>query len=304
MTSPLSSQIEEWAREQREGWLARLYGEADKDTTDVKRLSTDSVQSHLVTALCHVLSGEVRTAESVEHAADLVVSQREPSIPFANLQGMCLHAAEAFSDEAALERLADWLVALAHLPDALNHSTEGMIESQTMLPDGTWGTRVIKPGKPIRLEEGLLWRDLPGFSMNVTERTQGPEQYLIKHRGKDSPEGATAKWTNLNTFLAMIIRHPGARDRPSLTRTASSGFKTLIIALEYKWDEQSLTMHIPAASQMMRLAGERLRAVAADGTVDWHPGPLWAKRGGGKACDAKRFAFWESRLAKLGPLSG
>lgn len=297
MASLLSNQVEDWARGQCEGWLARLYGVSDDQDKDVKHLSPNSVQYQLVTVLSQLLIGAAATSESVAQTASLVVSHQYPDTAFANLLGMVLKAAEAIEDQTALQRLADWLVDLAHLPDAVNDTGDSKVIPETRLPDGSVGDRIIQPGELIELESGKLWRDLPGFAMNVTESTQGPEQYLVVHLGHDSPEVATAKWKNLNTFLAMIIAHPNARDVPVLARTTTAGFKMFVMALEYPRDREALAMHIPAAEQMMRIAGDTLGRIDGSTLYRWPAGPLWAQHANDDTSDFARFAFWRRRLA-------
>jgi len=299
MSSPLARQVEDWSRGQCDGWLAQLYGEVDRTHSERKHLPPTSVQSQLVTVLSKVLLGNLAAGSSVEQTAALVLSHREPGLPFMNLQGMCLQAAESTDDEGALRRLADWLVALAHLPDAVNATDEDKIESQAMLPDGTWGDRLIKSGDFIELENGRLWRDLPGFSMNITENTQGPEPYTYRIRDPDTPATATAKWRNLNVFIALIIVHPHARDIRTFTPLASAVFKTFVMALEYERHAQGLAMHVPAATQIMRIAGQRLAEIDVTNSYQWPAGRLWADSGGAKAGHPARFAFWRDRLAGL-----
>ncbi|CZT20214.1 uncharacterized protein RCC_06071 [Ramularia collo-cygni] len=77
--------------------------------------------------------------------------------------------------ESISKRIVDFIIALATLPDAINYSSQPKTAT-THHPHVTSGVLTFQPGEPVVFEEnGVLWRDLPNWSMMITETHQGPE---------------------------------------------------------------------------------------------------------------------------------
>jgi hypothetical protein len=167
-----------WTQSHCEGWLARFYGEksgednGDYSDEDTKVLSKESVHWQLVGVIENLLLCNASPKETAAKTASLIVSSENPEIAWSNHLGIYLSAAETFTDEKELKVLVDYIVELASLPDAVNEGPK--TKTWTSEQGETVNQEVcVKPGEEIVLSGGRLWRDLPEFSMNVTERFQG-----------------------------------------------------------------------------------------------------------------------------------
>ena len=166
-----------WAQSQREGWLARLYGagsgggSSEDSDEDTKALSTESVQWQLVGVIENLLLGNASPKDLAANTASLIMSSDDPETLWSNHLGIYLSAAQTFADEKELKALVDYIVELASLPDAVNDSS--VVKTWTS-GEGERVTQVcVKPGEEIVHIFGKLWRELPQFGMNLTERFQG-----------------------------------------------------------------------------------------------------------------------------------
>jgi len=168
-----SSVLTDWAAQQREGWLYELYGE-DDPITGTRHLPTSSAQSQLVTILTDALSGNVSSVDSAR-SIDLLVTTCtavDAGMLFMNLLGLHFSAAETFNDEVILQRLVDYMVELASLPDAINRGR--MAQVIEIIEKGDSKAKRIEVGEAFELgDDGVLWKDLPGFGWNLTESFQG-----------------------------------------------------------------------------------------------------------------------------------
>jgi hypothetical protein len=154
-----------WAQSQRQGWLCNLYGKNHSDGT--RTLPNDCVQSQLIGCLDSLLSKRSSAQDAAAETASLIMSQEDVDTPWSNLLGLYLSAAETFGEQDILVLLVEYIVKLANLPDAIN---EGPVER--ILDEGGI-TRRVEPGQVVVFEEGTLWRDLPRFQRELTERFQG-----------------------------------------------------------------------------------------------------------------------------------
>lgn len=301
----------EWAKSEREGWLCQLYGIDQDDGTRI--LPPDSIQSRMVDVLERVMSLDVSPKEGAAQTASLIMEQEDVDTPWNNHLGLHLHAAEVFDDEKVLEALVEYLIELASLPDAIHDGPD----SRTF--QTSYGTVQIEPGQPIETEDGRLWRDLPGYPINLTERLQGeytrsrtlillnltrlgPEQYRKIHGGHKEPLEAMQTWSNINTYVALMAVHPRAKTIPVLAHHARRGLITLAVRTEYSsgtWLGRNAGLHAPAAVQWLRIAGSEIERLCEAGTEQVFAGDLWQSRGGTDVCDSARLAFWKARLNEL-----
>ncbi|KAH7399418.1 hypothetical protein BKA66DRAFT_556248 [Pyrenochaeta sp. MPI-SDFR-AT-0127] len=276
-------------------WLCDVYGEDRGDGT--RKLPNGSVQSQLLSIIDDLLLHKSSPKDSAAKTSSLILSQQDIGTPWSNVLGLCLNAAENFEDKKDLKALGDYMVELASLPDAINEGAE----PKTLDVGGE--TSRIEPGQAVVFEEGKLWRDLPMFSWNVTESFQGPEKYLANLSSPASPDTAKAAWRNLNTYIALIAHNPGAQRIPVLAGMATLSLKTLAMALEYSRDTRlgkNTELHVPAAAQWFRIAGDKIERLCRDGTERMTAGDLWTGSGGGEVCDYARLQFWKARIAKYG----
>jgi hypothetical protein len=159
-----------WAQGERDGWLCRLYGEDNDDGT--RELPPQSVQASLVKIIDGLLTDTTSPRDAAVKTIPLL--SPEDDTPFMNLIGLCLHAAESFADEKILQTLVDYFVTLVGLSNATNEcpkSTQANIRGEK------------QQVKPIEITEfgddGGLLKELPNFSISLTESLQG-ESYGMK----------------------------------------------------------------------------------------------------------------------------
>jgi hypothetical protein len=130
-----------WSQSQHDGWLACLYGTPQPDGT--RLLPPSSPQALLITLIDRLIAFTLTPCEAAIQSAALLMSGRD--LPFANLTGLVLRAAESHSEERVLQCLVEYLVALGSLP----------------VPDG------------VEIADAQSWRDLPGLNIGLTESLQG-----------------------------------------------------------------------------------------------------------------------------------
>lgn len=135
--------------------------------------------------------------------------------------GLLFKAVEHFSDIKILSKLTDLLACLASLPGSINTTRD---------PNDPDMKPIIVDG-----EIETFWKDLPEFSMNLTERMQGPEAYLAFN---DTPETAQRKWTNMNTFVALLVRNHGTALPELFGGLVVFAFWTLAASLEHPDDSR------------------------------------------------------------------
>lgn len=180
--------VTDWAQSQRKGWLCELYGK-DDTVTGARHLPTSSAQYRLVTILTDALSGTISSLESAKRTDSLVTTciYVDAGMLFMNLLGLHFSAAETLNDEVILQCLADYMVELASLPDAINKGPIAQVIEA--IDKGDSKEKRIEVGEVFELgDEGVLWRDLPGFGWNLTESFQGScTTALIKRLVADVP---------------------------------------------------------------------------------------------------------------------
>ncbi|KAF2632343.1 hypothetical protein BU25DRAFT_149644 [Macroventuria anomochaeta] len=147
----------------------------------------------------------------------------------------------------------------------------------------------VKPGQVIKFAEGILWRDLPMFSWNLTERFQGPKLYLFDtNPNPATPLAAMTYWKNINTFTALVSVHPGVKKKttqkaPVLANMAQIGRSTLARALEHSPGTRlgkNSELHAPAPAQWLRIAGDALEKLCAEAKERMPAGDFWRVGGG------------------------
>ncbi|KAH7138740.1 hypothetical protein B0J11DRAFT_515198 [Dendryphion nanum] len=276
-------------------WAQSLY---DTRLSNISNGQTqqpiESVQLSLLKALDDLLSLEDSPEGVATKSASIVISQNEP--PLMNLIGLTLNAAENIADEKRLQVLVDYFVALASLPDAVNESAYPML-----LDMGGW-KKTIEPGRIVVFAEGTMWKDLPGFAWNLTERLQGPEAYMYDLRRPVSPAVAMQTWKNINMFVALLAISSPAQNIPTLSRQVARGRVTLAMALEYSRDTRlgkNVNIHAPAAALWLRVARDEVEGMCMKGDQCIDAGDLWLERGGSNVCDMVRLQFWHERLVEL-----
>lgn len=266
----------------------RLYG------VDMTRLAPNSTEAQIVTLIDNMILSRLTPQSAAEEAASIVMSETMPENPWAEVSRIPFHAA-LYLDEPGSEKLVEFMTALVNLPDAINTSPSRKTAT-TYNPEVKDGILVFEPGDPIVFENGVLWRDLPDWNMNVTETHQGPELWLRR----DSEEEAARKWKNWSMYMALFVTSPNARATPFLSDMCSLSLRTLAITLETPTDRWNFhkRLWMPAAEQIMRIAGDELEKICEDVGRKYSAGDLWEAEGGGDEYDSRRFGFWRKRLAE------
>lgn len=155
----------EWAKAEREGWLDRLYGRDNEDGT--RTLQPESIQHRLLDNLEALLSHNVSPKEAAAQTLSLIMSEVDTGTPWSNNIGLHLKAAQAFDDERVLQALVDYIVELASFPDSIY---EGLDRKTIGTPVGI---EHVKLDGTVEIDSRVLWRELPDYSMTLSEWLQG-----------------------------------------------------------------------------------------------------------------------------------
>lgn len=206
---------------------------------------------------------------------ELLAKQKPSSIT--EIWVIVFHAVRAIGqDEGASKRLRDFILAIQLADDVLDQS-----------------------GEQVKLDEGVVWRDLPAF-------TSAFRDYCIN---VVSIYDYTGNWldqapalVNASTFGALFLS-----EAPDPIRMSFFASVALINGLEisYSHDQaQQAIMYIPAAATWLRLAGvsihklcvDRYDAHATCGLLETGCKWEWTGRSG---FSVERWQFWKRRLGEL-----
>jgi hypothetical protein len=292
--------IEEYIRDLHE-WLGR-YNPAKPngyETPSTKpTLDPQSPQWHIVQTFRDVLESRCQPQDAAERLANIVLEAKESLKCYDNMWGCFFSAVEHFSDIKILSTLADLLDCLASLPGSINSPRNTITnDSIEQLANRTNKLTTIND------EVQLSWSDFPNFSLYLTERMQGPEAYLS--RGETN-ETAQRTWSNINTFIAILVRVHGTAFPQLFGTCVAYAFSTLACALEHppksRWGK-NMAVHMPAACRWILLAGDAVWDALDTGVEGkpWRvmPGQLWENQDGGREVDGRRWAFWKFRFGIL-----
>jgi hypothetical protein len=289
--------MKEYIRQQH-GWLGRLYpANSSADETSPTPLTLDplSPRRHIIQTFRDVLESKCQPQDAAERLADII---QGIEVLYHNMWGCFFSALEHFSDIKMLASLADLLACLAGLPYSIN--TPRIVvddDSVRELADQTDKLTIING------EKELFWRDLPDFSLYLTERMQGPEAYLS--RG-ESDETASRTWSNINIFVALLVRDHATNFPVQFGTRVEYAFESLAFTLEHppksRWGE-NMAIHMPAACRWILLASDAIWE-ALDTGFEGNPwmvasGQLWKNQAGGREVDGRRWAFWKFRFEVL-----
>jgi hypothetical protein len=133
---------------------------------------SQSTSDQLVTVIDDMILEKYTPQAAAQRTASLVMRETEPETPFGEILAVCQHAAMALENENDMKKVVDFLIALASLPDAINDASEPK-KASTYNPEVKSGILTFRPGEAIVFETGVLWRDLPGWQMMITEEHQG-----------------------------------------------------------------------------------------------------------------------------------
>ena len=214
-----------------------------------------------------------------------------------------LSAAQTFSDEQKLGRLSDVLACLQRLPDAVNPLKE------TFLVDDSIVQRPIAPGEVITIFDYRLWRDLPGFGLNLRESWNGSTSWLWE---KVSLEDFRRYWTNINDFLALCVHRHGKSVR-AIGDCTWMGLFTIARAAESRilnpytndYLKGRYIAYILAAVPWILVAGPELHnEVFNKPPIPLPRGYEAIEQGVSKEVDQSRWGFWQRRFQDMAGTKG
>jgi hypothetical protein len=292
--------MEEYINDLHE-WLSKSHPAKSNghETSSTKpTLDPQSPQWHIIQTFRDVLESRCQTQDAAERLANIILEAKGGLKCYDNMWGCFFSAVENFSDFTILSTLADLLACLASLPGPINTPRNTIpVDSTEQLNSQTNRLTIIDD------EVQLFWSDLPNFSLYLTERMQGPEAYLS--RGETN-ESAQRTWSNINTFIAILVRDHGIPFPQLFGTCVQYAFETLACALEHppksRWGK-NMAVHMPAACRWILLAGDAVWEALDAGNkgMPWMvvAGQLWQNRDGGREVDGRRWAFWKSRFEVL-----
>ena len=273
-------------------WLAPLHpakpeGHGTQSTQPI--LDPDSPQWHIIQTLRDVMESKCNPQEAAESLADIVQWTNDILRCYNNMWGCYFKAVEHFSDVEIFSKLADLLACLASLPGAINTTRDPKDPSkEPIIIDG---------------EVEIFWKDLPEFSMNLTERMQGPEAYLAFDA---TPETASRTWTNINTFVAILVRNHGTAFPNLFGDLVVFAFWTLAASLVHPAGSRfgkNMVLRLPACCRWILLVGDVVREKLDQGYQGkpWTAsvGELWGGPAEVREVDAARWRFWKERFEAL-----
>lgn len=286
-------------------WLDRMsfrcYGfDYSSKSTGSDKLDPMSAQRNVVQTIHDLLVCRLKPSTAAQRVSDLILLHPNVMEAYDHMWGCLLEAVEFFPSSEMSLILADFLACLAGLPDAINQRQEPMVVISSK-------TTTVQPGDPIIVHwagrEERLWRDLPHFGLWLRERINGPEAYLS--RGEPA-ETAAAIWTNINTFVATLVRDHGTEFPVLFGYLVDYAFTALADALEHPPHSRfgkNTPLHLPAACQWILLAKVEVFTAVRVGN-NGNPwvagaGQLWAREGGTNKVDGERWLFWKRRFGEL-----
>ncbi|CZT20219.1 uncharacterized protein RCC_06076 [Ramularia collo-cygni] len=206
------------------------------------------------------------------------------------------NAVEESPNPTISQRLVDFIVALASLPDAINSSNKDKI-----MDIGGGQMAHVQPGGIMKFANRTFWKDLPDFAMELSERFQASSQAPMSHRARGkSPEKSALLWKNMNTYVILLGQSPEAQLHPPLAGRIKRGIWTLATALEHSSSiPYEANLGVPAAAQWLSLAGPEIEQLCEAATEHYPVGDLWVGTDNTDVVDMARLQFWRRRLDRL-----
>jgi hypothetical protein len=223
---------------------------------------------------------------------------------YGNMLAVLFSGAREFSSRKHLKILADVTVEFAKLPDVYNNNDEPMEFEQ----DARFV--VVQPGERIKLPcstGGGLWSGLPDFASCIGDDLHGgPLQFFssteIGHGDQQQiPREAEDKYTNVNTFAALISKQRPPQESPlgSCVHYSFSMFAFLEHGPDTAYGRHSHLV-VRAAAVWLTIAGDEVVAAGSCATkYSYTPGSLWEAEGGADTVDVKRLRFWKDRFRQI-----
>jgi hypothetical protein len=240
--------------------------------------------------------------EAATRVSSFIFSDSGPLSIYTGVISSIISAAYNLSEARDLEKLANLGLALSRLPEIRNESSE------TLCLHFDLKDYEITPGQVIKVENGKIWSDLPGFATDLCDCMRGPTAYI----SDGTPEHiAEQQWTNQNTFAAYLIH--GSNNSPcNFDYLYQYALRVLAESLE--WDARTVegmdSLHsLRAAMRWILIAGneiwERTRTNGGWAVA----GPLWLENvyedDDGEASNmhdlitSARWSWWAARLDEL-----
>lgn len=185
--------VQVWADEQRSQWTSlHVEGQVVVDDGVLSR------QMDLITAVSELLLDQSNAWQTATRCAEIVMSHAEVERLFVALWSIMISAAmDVAGEQEGSLRLSAMLAHLAQQPAAVNNLEIAMKVSDT---DGEvdYDTKPIRQGEHVIVGREQLWKDLPGFSLQLSEHWNGlltPQttppfsMYTLTERANDRDRG-------------------------------------------------------------------------------------------------------------------
>ncbi|KAI4853563.1 hypothetical protein E4T44_00758 [Aureobasidium sp. EXF-8845] len=206
--------------------------------------------------------------EAATRVSSFIFSHGDSVTIYAGVISSIIGAGCHLSETRDLEKVANLLLALSRLPDVRNES------SHTLHLSFNLKDYEIPPGQAIKVDDGMIWSDLPGFATDLGDCMRGPTAYI----NDGTPEHiAEQQWTNQNTFAAYLIRR--SDNSPcNFDYLYQYAFRVLADSLE--WDARTVegmnSLHsLQAAMRWLLIAGNEVWEKTRTSGGWAVAGPLW-----------------------------
>jgi hypothetical protein len=187
----------------------------------------------------------IQPGEAATRVSAFVFSDEDFLSVYSGVISSIISAAQQLSEAHDLGTLTNLVLALSRLPNARNES------SKTLHLNSNLNTYGIAPGQAIKVDDGKIWSELPGFATELGDCMRGISSLLsnlilsnLAYTGPTAyindgtPEHiAEQQWTNQNTFVAYLIH--GSRNSPcNFDYLFQYVFRVLADSLE--WDARTV----------------------------------------------------------------
>jgi hypothetical protein len=109
----------------------------------------------------------IQPDKAATHVSSFIFSNDDFLSVYSGVVTSIIAAAQQLSEARDLEKLATLVLALSQLPDIRNESSE------TLDLNFNLNTSEISPGQVIKVDDGKIWSELPGFATDLGDCMRG-----------------------------------------------------------------------------------------------------------------------------------
>jgi len=114
----------------------------------------------------------IQPAEAATRVSSFIFSDDDVSSLYSGILSTIIGAAQELSETGDLKKLANLVLALSRLHDVRNESPETLhLYFNLTVYD-------IAPGQALKVDDGKIWSDLPGFATDLGDRMRGISHLL------------------------------------------------------------------------------------------------------------------------------